>query len=134
MARRRHLRRDHPLKRWLAAATVATVVLTATGCDSYNDEHGMGDAPVATATTGRRGGDDTPATCTNMPDGFSNVCTKCVAGAKPWRVIITTHTDTAPSAMGLVQDPKACGGDWVPGPKTVMGTTPSGATPPDDDG
>lgn len=120
------------MRRWLIAA-VAAVALTATGCDSYNDEHGMGDAPVATTSSGKRGGDDSPADCTNMPDGFSNVCTKCVKGRKPWAVIITTHTDTAPSAMVVVQDPEACGGDWVPGAKVVMGTKASGALPPDDD-
>lgn len=119
------------MKRWLATTAVAVLALTATACND-SDEKGMGDAPVATATSGKRGGEDSPAPCTNMPDGFSNVCTKCVAGAKPWRVIITTHTDYAPSAMGLVQDPEACGGDWVPGAKAVVGTTGSGAVPPDD--
>lgn len=119
------------MRRWLIAAVTLAVTFSATACND-DDSKGMGDAPVATATSGKKGGDDSPATCTNMPDGYSNVCTKCVAGAKPWRLIITTHTDYAPSAMSLVQDPEACGGDWVPGAKVVIATTNSGATPPDD--
>lgn len=120
------------MKRWLIAAVTLTITFSATACSNDSDSKGMGDAPVATATSGKRGGEDSPAVCTNMPDGYSNVCTKCVAGAKPWRLIIGTHTDYASSPMGLVQDPKACGGDWVPGPKAILSTDNSGAPPPDD--
>lgn len=120
------------MKRHLVATAAVVIALVITGCDSYNDEHGMGDAPVATTSSGKRGGDDSPATCTNMPDGFGNVCTKCVLGAKPWRMVVTTNTSYAPSNIVLVQDPQQCGGDWVPGARVINGTSNKGADSDDD--
>lgn len=120
------------MRRWLIAAVALTITFSVTACDSANDSKGMGDAPVATSTSGKRGGDDTPATVTNMPDKYGNVATKCVAGAKPWRIIEGTNTAYAGSNLIVVQDPEACGGDWVPGAKMVVGTGNSGATPSDD--
>jgi hypothetical protein len=120
------------MRRWLAAAAAATLALTATGCSRDNDSKGMGDAPVATSSTGKKGGDDTPAIVTNMPDGYGNVSTKCVAGAPPWRLIEGTNTDYNGSQMIVVQDPKKCGGDWVPGPTAVVSTHGAGAEEPDD--
>jgi hypothetical protein len=122
------------MRRWLTAAVTLALVFSATACSNNDDDSkGMGDAPVATASTGKKGGDDSPATITNMPDGYINLATKCVAGAPPWRAIVGTHTDYASSPLGLVQDPKACGGDWVPGPKVVLSPVTSGAPPQNDD-
>lgn len=122
------------MKRPLLLVVSLVVVMTATtaGCHSDDDSKGTGDAPVATASGGERGGDDAPARCTNMPDGFGNVCTKCVAGAKPWRIIATTNTSYSPSNFVLVQDPKACGGDWVSGARYVPASTGNGVESEDD--
>lgn len=85
------------------AVVTALFVATLTGCSGYNDERGKGDAPVA----GRRG-DDTPKSVTNNPDGFGNVVTGCVVGAKGFRYFATTNTDKAPSNLWIERDP-ACG-------------------------
>lgn len=114
-------------------AAVAAILLAATGCND-DDSKGMGDAPVATATSGKKGGDDSPATITNMPDHYGNIATKCVAGRKPWAVVEGTNTDYAPSNFVLVQDPHECGGDWVPGPRVVGSVSGShGIQPPDEE-
>lgn len=121
----------------LLLATAVLLVGTLTACSSDDDDtKGMGDAPVATVTSGKRGGDDSPAVCTNMPDGYSNVCTKCVAGARPWQIITTTHTDTAPSSPAYVKSKKCGATDAELAAQTaaVMGAVGSGAQPPDDDG
>ena len=97
-----------------------------------DDTEGLGDAPVATISTGQRGGDDSPATVTNMPDTYGNLATKCVAGAPPWRVIEGTNTSYTGSNFVVVQDPKACGGDWVPGPRVVSSTAGNGMEDEDD--
>lgn len=67
------------------AGTVAIGITLMTGCGSYNDERGKGDAPVA----GHKG-DDSPAYVTNMPDGFGNVAAKCLAGFPGMAVAVTT--------------------------------------------
>lgn len=114
-------------------AVVAAILLAATGCQGDEDDKGLGDAPVATATSGKKAGDDSPATITNMPNYYGNVATKCVAGAQPWRIIEGTNTDYAPSNFILVQDPKKCGGDWVPGAKVIGSTSSSGIEPQDEE-
>jgi len=95
------------MKNWavlLMLAAVGVLLLMLAGCSSsgpgsYDDKHGKGDAPVA----GQKG-DDSPASVTNMPDGFGNVATKCVAGAPGWRVFVTTNTGYAPSMMHIEAD------------------------------
>lgn len=52
------------------------------GTDDYNDKHGQGDAGV-----GHR--DDSDADVVNMPDGFSNVATKC--DGEGHRIFVTTQ-------------------------------------------
>lgn len=116
----------------MLAPAVALLLLAATGCSMDDDTEGLGDAPVATIGTGKRGGDDSPATITNMPDYFGNVATKCVAGAKPWRLIEGTNTSYTGSNFALVQDPKACGGDWIPGPRIVSSSPGKGVESDDD--
>jgi len=120
------------MKRWHIAAMTLALVFSATGCYGDDDSKGMGDAPVATSTSGVRAGDDSPGVVTNMPNHYGNVATKCVAGAKPWRIIEGTNTDYTGSNFALVQDPKACGGDWVSGARVVMGTRSKGVEEPDD--
>lgn len=76
-------------KKALVAGVFAAVALSAfslAGCSKYNDSRGKGDAPVA-----GKSGDDSPAFCTNMPDHFSNVCTKCLYGFPGIAVASTTH-------------------------------------------
>ena len=90
------------MKNWaplLLLAAVIVFVIAVSGCSSYDDKHGKGDAPVA----GNKG-DDSPATVTNLPDGFGNIATKCVAGASGWRVFVTTNTSSAPSMMHIESD------------------------------
>lgn len=100
------------ITRWLArnwavllmAAAVLGLLISLTGCSSsgpgsYDDKRGKGDAPVSGGK-----GEDSPATVTNMPDGFGNVATKCVAGASGWRVFVTTNTGYAPSMMRIEAD------------------------------
>lgn len=68
----------------LAAVVLALTLAGATvGCES--DQRGTGDAPVAD-----RKGDDTPAHVTNMPDQFSNVAAKCLAGFPGKAVAVDT--------------------------------------------
>lgn len=91
-------------KQFMAYAVVtALFAVTLTGCSSFNDERGKGDAPVS----GRKG-DDTPKTVTNNPDGFGNVVTGCVAGAKGFRYFATTNTGNNPSNLWVERDP-VCG-------------------------
>ena len=53
----------------ITAATIPlTILLSASSCQSAND------APVV---NGNESGDQTPAEIIAMPDGFSNVATKC---------------------------------------------------------
>jgi len=95
------------MKNWAPLLMLGLVVLllvALAGCgQQYDDKHGKGDAPIA----GNKG-DDSPATVTNLPDGFGNVATKCVAGATGWRVFVTTNTSAAPSHMLVLSD-KSCG-------------------------
>lgn len=93
------------MKRQFAAyaAITALFVGTLTGCSGYNDTRGKGDAPVA-----ERHGDDTPKYVTNNPDGFGNVATGCVWGAKGFRYFVTTNTGGKPSSLWVERDP-ACG-------------------------
>jgi hypothetical protein len=120
------------VRRFLLLSVAA--LLAATGCMGDDaDDKGLGDAPVATAASGKKAGDDSPATITNMPNHYGNLATKCVAGAKPWRVIEGTNTDSAPSNFILVQDPHTCGGDWVPGPRVVSSGGSKGVQPPDEE-
>lgn len=120
------------MRYWTLAAVAVILMGTITSCSMDSDDKGFGDAPVATASTGKKGGENSPATITNMPNNYGNLATKCVAGAQPWRVIEGTNTDYTGSLFGLVQDPKKCGGDWLPGPKVVMSNRATGAEEPDD--
>lgn len=88
------------MRKFLAGLAVVGLLCLGTGCSSWNDQRGLGDAPVA-----NRAGDDSPATCTNMPDGFPNTCTKCLKGFEPW-----AETVTSDRTIIMIQAPGKCGG------------------------
>lgn len=81
---------------------LATVAFLATGCSSYDDSHGVGDSAV-TDGYGHRKGNDTPKLVTNMPDGFANIATSCVAPG--FRAFVTTGTHQTGIPV-IVADPK----------------------------
>lgn len=87
------------MKKIAAAAACAVLLLGATACSGYNDERGMGDAPVA-----GKSGEDSPKYVTNNPDGFGNVVTGCVYGAQGWRYFVTSKGSSAPSNLVILKD------------------------------
>jgi hypothetical protein len=82
-----------------AAGAVALAIVVLTGCGQLNDERGKGDAPVAD-----RSGEDSAKHVTNNPDGFGNVATGCVHGAKGFRYFVTTSTSKNPSNLVVLED------------------------------
>lgn len=77
----------------IAAGVLVAVALMATGCSEvqkYDDTRGKGDAAVNDGY-GHRKGNDNPKLVTNMPDGYANIATSCVAPG--FRAFVTTHTD-----------------------------------------
>lgn len=93
----------------MAAASAVLLAATATGCSSWNDSRGLGDAPAER-------GDDSPAQIMNMPDNFPNGAIKCLQGSQPWAVYTTTDKITM-----LFQDPAKCGGSVLPTATVVDG-------------
>ncbi|MFE2585746.1 hypothetical protein [Streptomyces sp. NPDC059378] len=92
-----------------AAAGCGALLLVALlgGCSqSYDDQRGKGDAPVA-----GRAGEDSPAEVHNFPDGFGNLSTKCVGQGR--RAYATTRfvqedgddTVIIPANAVIVDDP-----------------------------
>lgn len=90
------------MRKLAAGLACVALLLGATACSEYNDERGMGDAPVA-----NKSGDDSPKHVTNNPDGFGNVVTGCVSGAEDFRYFVTTHGSSAPSNL-VVEKDEAC--------------------------
>lgn len=87
------------LKRTLVAcATGATALLVLTGCgmEKYNEP--FNDAQRAKEFSG-------PADVITMPDGFSNLATKCGPGGMRYTVVF--HLDSAYGSVSVVPDP-AC--------------------------
>lgn len=83
---------------------ISTAALTMlTGCSEYNDTRGVGDAAV-TDGYGHRKGNDSPKLVTNMPDGYANIATSCVAPG--FRAFITTGTNKGAGIPVIVADPK----------------------------
>lgn len=113
----------------IAAALGVVLLLSAAGCSQqHEDKRGRGDAPVA-----QRKGDDSPAFCTNMPDEFGNVCTKCIAHFPPWAVTVTTHYQSSAN-IAVFQAPEQCGGKVVAGaPPAVVGSASAAIDPDEDD-
>lgn len=81
-------------KQTIAAAAVT--VVAASGCARAMEE--FRDAPI-----GRR--DDSPADVINMPDGFSNLATKCDPYTKGVRVYVTKNSGGHARAAVAVTDP-----------------------------
>lgn len=116
-----------------ALVSTAAVFLLLTGCSApqgHEDARGRGDAPVAQEAG--HGGDDSPGFCTNMPDGFGNVCGKCLHRFPPYAVAVTTNTDYAPSNVVLFQAPEQCGGKAVGG-VPPMTSSAIAVKPPEDE-
>lgn len=86
----------------MAGLLAAGMAVSATACSAYNDTRGKGDAAV-TDGYGHRKGNDTPKQVTNMPDGFANIATSCVAPG--WRAFVTTGTSKTGIPV-IVADPK----------------------------
>lgn len=86
--------------------TVIGAVLLAVGTGAcsvqkdYDDNHGIGDAPV-----GDR--DDNPAEVIQMPDGASNVFLKCDGHGH--RVYVTSQNASG-KEMSIIDDPTCPGG------------------------
>lgn len=59
----------------LVCGIVAVGLVTGAGSceDDYNEQRGLGDAPVGKAN-------DSPAYIVNMPNGYMNVAIRCVGG------------------------------------------------------
>jgi hypothetical protein len=83
------------------AATGGVLVLAAAllaGCGKITEPYN--DAPV-------RSQNKQPAEVLNMPDGFSNVATKCDHGN---RVYVAFHGDSAYGAVAVVANDPSCAG------------------------
>jgi hypothetical protein len=85
--------------RKIAAATGALLLVgVLAGCGKVVEPYN--DAPV-------KGQNKTPAEVLNMPDGFSNVATKCDHGN---RVYVAFHGDSAYGAVAVVANDPSCAG------------------------
>lgn len=78
------------------AAVIAAVVLALTGCGKVTEPYK--DAPRGTQNSGAA---DTIA----MPDGFSNVATKCDHGN---RVYVAFHGDSPYASLAVVANDPTC--------------------------
>jgi len=79
----------------IAVAAVAAITLT--GCGLNKMSQPFNDAPRSANE------DDSAAQIITMPDGFSNLATKCVGGI---RYTVAFHNDAAYGAVSTVADPK----------------------------
>ena len=90
-------------KAWKTLAAVVAGIATAMvlsllgGCGSGKANEPFKDAP-------KNGRDARPAMIVEMPDGFSNLATKCIEGTKI-RVTVVFHGDHTYGAVSQVQDP-----------------------------
>jgi len=73
------------------AIAVLGLALLGTGCKSYNDARGRGDAPIGEY-------DDSPAYILNFPDKFMNIAFKCLGPNG-----VYTHTRQGPPVV-IVDD------------------------------
>lgn len=85
-------------RRALAAGMI--IAALATGCSSYNDKRGIGDAPVGPTQGG-------PAEIVTFPDKFANVANKCDGHGH--RVYSTTR----PAPVVVITDTTCPGGPAV---------------------
>jgi hypothetical protein len=85
------------LKILVIAFAVAATALT--GCSSYNDSRGKGDAPIGKY-------DDAPVFVRNQPDGFQNVAFSCIG----LNGVYTTTREAAP--VVIADDPNCSEGGF----------------------
>lgn len=86
-------------RRVLVVTAIGGVLTLSTGCQSFEEERGRGDAPVEAF-------DDSAKQVINFPDQFSNVAHACDGHGH--RVYVTTQNESG-KAMFVVDDP-ACAG------------------------
>lgn len=86
-----------PTKKLTIAAALTTAVLVAGGCAKYAEP--FKDAPRSSVDNG------TPADLIRMPDGFSNVGTKCDHGN---RIYVVYHGNGAYAAIAVVPKDPTC--------------------------
>lgn len=103
-------------RRTLLAIGALVVSAGLAGCNGANDRDGTGDAPVGKT-------DPQPVDVINMPDGFSNVATKCVA-FQPGKRIYQPSNNKGNVQPVIVDDPNCTGG----APGTSTATTTQGTT------
>lgn len=86
----------------LTAVAITSVVATACSADpgSTNDDHGRGDAGIASRDYGK-------SHVVNQPDGYANVSMKC-DGKYGYMIVVVTHSmsDTSPQVF---PDPRCPG-------------------------
>lgn len=95
-----------PVGAWIITAVVFLVAMT--GCGSYNNTRGWGDAPI-----GHRS--DQPWQIEQAPDDYPNVATRCSTFVDGKRIWIKTHNKTDYPPV-ITDDPncKANPAAWVP--------------------
>lgn len=82
---------------WFAAGAILIVTsIAACGVGDKNNE------PFKDA--GRTGNDSSPAMTVDMPDGFSNLATKCIEGTHV-RVTVAYHGDSSYGSVSSILDP-----------------------------
>lgn len=81
------------------ALLVAVLALTLTGCSKITEPYK--DAPRSNTENGE------PADLVRMPDGFSNLATKCDHGN---RIYVAFHGDAAYGAVSVVPNDPTCAG------------------------
>lgn len=77
-----------------ACMVLATIMIFVVGCSGWNDDRGVGDAPIKDPK------DDSPAYIINFPDRFANVAFKCFGTTG-----VYTTTRNAPPIL-ILDDPK----------------------------
>ena len=85
-------------KHWKSTVVAVFIVPTLAGCGKFVEPYN--DAPVNGQNKGA-------AEVVNMPDGFSNVATKCDHGN---RIYVAYHGDSAYAAIAVVPNDPTCGG------------------------
>jgi hypothetical protein len=80
-----------------AGLITLVLVLSAGGCDKYTEPYK--DAPRSGADNGA------PADIVRMPDGFSNIATKCDHGN---RVYVAYHGNNTYASIFVVKDDAGC--------------------------
>jgi hypothetical protein len=81
------------IRKWIAVSAIGAVLLLA-GCSKFTEPYN--DAPVSSK-------DDSTAEVYSMPDGFSNVASKCDKHGH--RIFVAYHGDSPYGAIAAIDDP-----------------------------